>query len=510
MVEKESGKPEPSAEEEEEEDAMSMEETGPPKGGRLGQLFSAPILWLRMLSDEMHWSFVLGVVFVYGINQGLGGALAKVGTEYYMKDVQKVQPSEAQIYSGITSIPWIIKPIWGLLTDVVPISGYRRRPYFILAGSLGVLSMLLLSHYKVHLVLALALLTAGSTGVAIADVTIDACVAQNSIAHPSLAADMQSLCALSSSVGALVGFFISGILVHLIGPMGVYGFLVIPYLLVLSVGITLNEPHVGNFDYQQINRNFLDAGKAMLTTLKCPSVWRPCIYMYSSLALSLNIFEGMFYWYTDAKGGPNFSQETVGYLFSIGSIGALLGALLYQHSLKDHPFRDLLLWTQLFYGVLGMLDLILVVRINTKFGIPDQYFAVIDECVSQMIGRLKWMPLLVLSSKLCPPGIEGTFFALLMSIDNMGLLSSSWGGGLLLHILGVTRTRFTNLWLAILVRNLLRVSPLCLLFLVPRADPSSSILPDGMLSASEETGDGKLEAEENIELVSLVSRVDRS
>lgn len=81
------------------------------------------------------------------------------------------------------------------------------------------ISMLLLSlHEKLHLVLALMSLTAGSAGVAIADVTIDACVAQNSINHPSLAADMQSLCALSSSIGALVGFFMSGIFVHLIGP----------------------------------------------------------------------------------------------------------------------------------------------------------------------------------------------------------------------------------------------------------------------------------------------------
>lgn len=81
------------------------------------------------------------------------------------------------------------------------------------------ISMLLLSlHEKLHLVLALLSLTAGSAGVAIADVTIDACVAHNSISHPSLAADMQSLCALSSSIGALVGFFISGIFVHLIGP----------------------------------------------------------------------------------------------------------------------------------------------------------------------------------------------------------------------------------------------------------------------------------------------------
>ena len=173
--------------------------------------------------------------------------------------------------------------------------------------------------------------------------------------------------------------------------------------------------------------------------------------------------------------------------------------------LKDHPFRDLLFWIQLFFGLAGMLDLMLVLRVNLKFGIPDYLFVVIGEAVSQIIGRLKWMPLLVLSAKLCPSGIEGTFFALLMSIDNIGLLTSSWGGGLLLHMLNVTRTKFENLWLAILIRNILRLSPLCILFLVPRGDPNSSILPTAMLSTKDET-----EAEEakNIELVSLVNSVD--
>ncbi|KAJ8533567.1 hypothetical protein K7X08_006891 [Anisodus acutangulus] len=43
-----------------------------------------------------------------------------------MKDEQKVHPSESQLYSGITSIPWIVKPLWGLLTDAVPILGRQR------------------------------------------------------------------------------------------------------------------------------------------------------------------------------------------------------------------------------------------------------------------------------------------------------------------------------------------------------------------------------------------------
>lgn len=153
-----------------------------------------------------------------------------------------------------------------------------------------------------------------------------------------------------------------------------------------------------------------------------------------------------------------------------------------------------------------MLELMLVLRLNLKFGIPDYLFKVIDESVSQMIGRLKWMPLLVLSAKLCPSGIEGTFFALLMSIDNVGLLSSQWGGGLLLHLLNVTRTKFDNLWIAILIRNILRVTPLFLLFLIPRGDPDATILPKELLGTEEAIPESP--DDENIELVSLVSRAD--
>ncbi|GAB2276380.1 hypothetical protein Dimus_011108 [Dionaea muscipula] len=461
-----------------------------------------PFYWLKMLAMEMHWSFVFGVIVVYGLSQGLGGALSRVGTQYYMKDVQKVQPSEAQIYSGITSIPWMVKPLWGLFTDVVPIFGFRRRPYFILAGLLGVAPMLFLSlHKRLHIILALLSLTAGSAAVAIADVTVDACVAENSNKHQPLAADVQSLCALSSSIGALFGFSLSGILVHLIGPEGVYGLLAIPAGLVFLVGILLSESRVTDFSYRQVRQKFSEAALAMWTTLKLPEVWRPCLYMYLSLALSLNISEAMFYWYTSASTGPHFSQEFVGYKSSIGSAGSLVGAILYQYTLKEYHFRDLCLWTQLLYGLSGMLDLVLVLRLNLKFGISDYLFAVIDDGVLMMMGRLKWMPLLVLSSKLCPPGIEGTFFALLMSIDNVGLFTSSSGGGFLMHILKITRTKFDNLWIAILIRNMLRISVVGLLFLVPKTDPKSSILSTEVAGTEEKTQVGEAE---NIELVSLV------
>lgn len=84
----------------------------------------------------------------------------------------------------------------------------------------------------------------------------------------------------------------------------------------------------------QVNQKFVDAGKAMWTTLKFPDVWRPCLYMYLSFALSVNIHEGMFYWYTDSKGGPSFSQVHMILLFfslvltTPKCLGILCGTLL--------------------------------------------------------------------------------------------------------------------------------------------------------------------------------------
>ena len=46
-----------------------------------------------------------------------------------------------------------------------------------------------------------------------------------------------------------------------------------------------------------------------------------------------------------------------------------------------------------------------------------------------------------------------------------------------LQVLKVSRSEFSNLWVAILIRSLLRVVPLALLYLVPKSNQHSIILP---------------------------------
>ncbi|KAF4379881.1 hypothetical protein G4B88_021014 [Cannabis sativa] len=75
-----------------------------------------------------------------------------------------------------------MKPIWGLMIDVFPIKGYRHRSYSILAGVVDSISAAMVAiGGKLTTGVALSSLIGLSATVPIADVTIDACIARNSI-----------------------------------------------------------------------------------------------------------------------------------------------------------------------------------------------------------------------------------------------------------------------------------------------------------------------------------------
>ncbi|HTU25959.1 MAG TPA: hypothetical protein VMF30_11210, partial [Pirellulales bacterium] len=76
----------------------------------------------------------------------------------------------------VVSLPWAVKPLYGLLSDFVPLAGYRRKSYLALTSALSAAAMFGLalqeeSLDKPHL---LAWLMPPAICVAFADVVIDA------------------------------------------------------------------------------------------------------------------------------------------------------------------------------------------------------------------------------------------------------------------------------------------------------------------------------------------------
>jgi hypothetical protein len=44
---------------------------------------------------------------------------------------------QAETWKAIAHIPWMIKPLYGFVTDTFPINGLRRQPYIIICGLTG-------------------------------------------------------------------------------------------------------------------------------------------------------------------------------------------------------------------------------------------------------------------------------------------------------------------------------------------------------------------------------------
>src|SRR5262245_49609327 len=80
-------------------------------------------------------------------------------------------------FIAVLSIAWAVKPLYGLLTDFVPLAGSRRRSYLLLTTAVAFLSLTavyLLPLTSDRVVLLLLLLLPSAVAIAFSDVVIDA------------------------------------------------------------------------------------------------------------------------------------------------------------------------------------------------------------------------------------------------------------------------------------------------------------------------------------------------
>ena len=75
-----------------------------------------------------------GLVYVVeGIGQ-TGGLIAQP-LNYYLKQIFGWTPVQVSAYLTILNLPWIIKPVYGIVSDFLPLFGYRRKAYLVLANA---------------------------------------------------------------------------------------------------------------------------------------------------------------------------------------------------------------------------------------------------------------------------------------------------------------------------------------------------------------------------------------
>lgn len=410
---------------------------------------------------------LIAILIVYFV-QGILG-LARLAVSFFLKDNLALSPAQVAALMGIAALPWVIKPLFGFISDGVPLFGYRRRPYLILSGLMGTSAWLCLATVVDTAWAATGAILLSSLSVAISDVIVDSLVVERA-RNESLSdsGSLQSLTWGASAVGGLITAYLSGWLLQQFSNQTVFAITATFPLLVSLVAWFIAEesvdsrPHISTA-WKQI--------KDLRSAVTQKAIWLPTAFIF--LWQATPSADSAFFYFTTNELG--FEPEFLGRVRLVTSVASLIGIWMFQRFLKNIPFRSMMGWTTVISSVLGMSALLLVTHANRTLGIDDHWFSLGDSLILTVMGQITFMPVLVLSARLCPEGVEASLFALLMSVYNLAGLLSHELGALLTHWLGVTETNFDHLWLLVVITNASSLLPLPFLGWLPAADPQAEI-----------------------------------
>jgi MFS family permease len=344
--------------------------------------------------------------------------LPNLSLTFLLKETLHLSAGQTADFFAITIIPWLIKPVYGLLSDFVPLFGWRRRSYFLLTTGLAAVMGFILSSLHTYTYGQVALyFTLMGLGLAFSDVLTDAMMVENGqrlgLTGPFQAVQWAAISAASIIVG------IAG------GRLAEYAHLSLTFFIaalfpMLSFGMGLWA--VREARVQAGERQFRATWHAIRGAIGSRHLWLVAgfIFFYN---FSPSFGPALIYYATDTL---HFSKPFLGDLESLSYASGLGGAALYFAFSKTFSLRHLLHFA-IAAGVLSTL---------AYFGYVNHVAAIAIALLFGGVGMIIQLTFLDLAAKACPKQAEGTFFALLMSIYNGATQLSQNVGGRLYDMVG--------------------------------------------------------------------------
>jgi MFS family permease len=323
-------------------------------------------------------------------------------------------------FFSITTVPWLLKPIYGLVSDFVPLFGRRRKSYFLLTSALAGAAGFLLGLLADHPYAALAtLVTAMGFGLAFTDVLTDALMVENGRAHRLTGAFQSVQWAAVYTASVLVGV-LGG---HFAATRALStAFLTAAVFPVVSFAMGLLFVHEA--PARADRAAFRETWATIRAALGDRVVWLVAGFIFF-FVFSPSFGPALTYYQIDVLA---FSQHFIGILTALGSLGAVAGALTYAPVSRRTSLRR----------TINLVIGLSVVTTAIYLAYDGPVSAVIIDVVYGWAYMVTTLAFLELAAKACPPHVEATFFALLTAVYNGGVQVSQVAGGYLYDWLGYT------------------------------------------------------------------------
>ena len=366
--------------------------------------------------DRTMWFFAI-VYAVEGIGQAKSGIMWQP-LSHWLKVALHWDPVTISASLAILDVPWIIKPLWGAISDFVPLFGYRRRPYLVLANIAAFVAFARVATIDTSGALIPAL-TITAVAMAVSSTLCGALLVETGQKNNSSASYVNQQW-LWYSIAQMIAGTVAGYLIEILPPLGAmhaaaWIAAIAPFAIIGAVWL-IHEPK-SRVDIAAL-RQRLDA---LASVFRSRDLWFVAGFLF-------------LYYFSPGFGTPlyfemsdhlHFSQGLIGMLSSIGSAGWIAGGLLYRWQIKRLG-RVALLRVSIVGGVCSTLSYLLM--LNPEAAVAIYFFG----GITSMLAMIATM---TLAAESCPEGAEGFAFAGMMSIVNLtSPLSDTLGAALYQHV----------------------------------------------------------------------------
>ncbi|XP_021282641.1 probable folate-biopterin transporter 7 isoform X2 [Herrania umbratica] len=387
-----------------------------------------------------------------------------MAVNFFLKDSIKVDPSTLQILQNSANLPMVAKPLYGVVSDAVYISGQHRVPYIAIAFLQAVswLAIAILSQSNISILTMSLYLLLGNLGASIAEVANDAIVVETGKTQTSSkksqsasSGELQSFVWMASSVGGVLGNLLGGIAIDRFSPQSM--FLFCGSLLALQFVITVSVPERSlNLPKSPSNVGIKKQLSELLAALQKPEIAYSITWFAASYAIIPALTGAMFFYQTQYL---KIDASALGISKVFGQAVMLLWGVIYNRHLKAVRPRKLIEAIQVTMAVFMISDVLFVKGIYQQMGVPDSVYVVVFSGVLEVLFFFKILPFSVLIAQLCPPGCEGSLMAFVMSAVALAFIVSGYLGVALASYM-VTGNDFSGFPLGLLIQAVCTLLPL--------------------------------------------------